>query len=46
MKTKPTLEKIIPSFGSSLLVKQHVQFLKTKKAFWHFHPEIELVFVN
>jgi AraC-like DNA-binding protein len=46
MKTKPTLEKITPSFGSSLLVKKHVQFLKTKKAFWHFHPEIELVYVN
>ena len=46
MKTKPTLEKIIPSFGSSLLVKKHVQFLKTKKAFWHFHPEIEIVYVN
>ncbi|QTE24157.1 AraC family transcriptional regulator [Polaribacter cellanae] len=46
MKTKPTLEKIVPSFGSSLLVKKHVQFLKTKKAFWHFHPEIELVYVN
>lgn len=46
MKTKPTLEKITPSFGSSLLVKKHVQFLKTYKAFWHFHPEIELVYVN
>ncbi|WP_298763150.1 AraC family transcriptional regulator [uncultured Polaribacter sp.] len=46
MKTKPTLEKITPSFGSSLLVKQHVQFLKKNKAFWHFHPEIEIVYVN
>ena len=46
MNTKPTLEKITPSFGSSLLVKKHVQFLKTKKAFWHFHPEIEIVYVN
>ena len=46
MKTKPTLEKIIPSFGSSLLVKKHVQFLKKYKAFWHFHPEIEIVYVN
>ena len=46
MKTKPTLEKITPSFGSSLLVKKHVQFLKTNKAFWHFHPEIEIVYVN
>jgi AraC-like DNA-binding protein len=46
MNTKPTLEKITPSFGSSLLVKKHVQFLKTNKAFWHFHPEIEIVYVN
>jgi hypothetical protein len=46
VKTKPTLEKITPSFGSSLLVKKHVQFLKTNKAFWHFHPEIEIVYVN
>jgi AraC-like DNA-binding protein len=43
---KPTLEKITPNFGSSLLVKKHVEFLKTNKPFWHFHPEIELVYVN
>lgn len=43
---KPTLEKITPDFGSSLLLKKHVEFLKTKKPFWHFHPEIELVYVN
>ena len=43
---KPTLEKITPSFGSSLLVKKHVEFLKTNVPFWHFHPEIELVYVN
>jgi len=43
---KPTLKKIIPDFGSSLLVKKHVEFLKTSKPFWHFHPEIELVYVN
>ena len=46
MKSKPTLEKITPSFGSSLLVKSHKQFLKKNKAFWHFHPEIEIVYVN
>lgn len=46
MNTKPILEKITPSFGSSLLVKKHVEFLKTNKAFWHFHPEIEIVYVN
>jgi AraC-like DNA-binding protein len=46
MQRKPTLEKITPNFGSSLLVKKHVEFLKTHTPFWHFHPEMELVFVN
>lgn len=45
-RIKPTLEKITPDFGSSLLVKKHEKFLKTNKPFWHFHPEIELVYVN
>ncbi len=45
-KKKPTLEKIDPGFGSSLLVKKHTEFLKTHKASWHFHPELELVYVN
>lgn len=43
---KPTLKKITPSFGSSLLVKKHEEFLKIEKPYWHFHPEIELVYVN
>lgn len=43
---KPAFEKIIPSFGSSILVKKHTDDRKMKKAFWHFHPEIELVYVN
>ena len=46
MIKKPTLEKVIPSFGSSLLVKKHVAFLKDNTPLWHFHPEIELVYVN
>lgn len=46
MQRKPTLEKITPNFGSSLMVKKHVEFLKTYTPFWHFHPEMELVFVN
>jgi AraC-like DNA-binding protein len=46
INTKPTLEKISPNFGSSILVKKHTEFLKEIKAFWHFHPEIELVYVN
>ena len=43
---KPTLEKITPDFGSSILAKTHTEFLKHIPAFWHFHPEIELVYVN
>ena len=43
---KPTLEKLSPSFGSSILVKQHAEKVDKNKAFWHFHPEIELVYVN
>lgn len=49
MKTrKPTLEKISPQFGSSILIKSHkIDAYKEKaKPFWHFHPEIELVYVN
>ncbi|UAM97397.1 AraC family transcriptional regulator [Polaribacter litorisediminis] len=46
IQRKPTLEKITPNFGSSLLVKKHLEFLKTNTPFWHFHPEIELVYVN
>ena len=43
---KPTLEKLSPSFGSSILVKQHVEKVDKNNAFWHFHPELELVYVN
>jgi AraC-like DNA-binding protein len=43
---KPTLEKLTPSFGSSILVKQHLEKADRLNAYWHFHPELELVFVN
>lgn len=43
---KPTLEKLTPSFGSSLLVKQHVEQVDKNNAFWHFHPELELIYIN
>ncbi|WP_345275494.1 AraC family transcriptional regulator [Litoribaculum gwangyangense] len=46
MSKKPTLEKLSPSFGSSLLVKQHAEKVDKNNAFWHFHPELELVYVN
>ena len=43
---KPSLEKVSPSFGSSVLVKQHSEQIVVNQAFWHFHPEIELVYVD
>lgn len=47
MKTlKPSLEKINPGFGSSILVKQHSEQIVVNQAFWHFHPEVELVYIN
>lgn len=46
VNAKATLEKVNTNFGSSIYVKKHTDFLKKNKAFWHFHPEIELVYVN
>ena len=46
MKTKPTLEKISPDFGKSILVRQHDESVEQKNAFWHFHPEVELIYIN
>jgi len=43
---KPTLKKISTSFGSSLFVKQHVESVDRNSAYWHFHPELELIYVN
>lgn len=47
MKMKPALEKVTPSFGSSILVKQYKEdYRNNNTGKWHFHPEIELVYVN
>lgn len=43
---KPTLEKVSPGFGNSILVKQHTEKVENNYAHWHFHPEVELVYVN
>lgn len=45
-KLKPSFEKIIPEFGSSLLIRQHNRKIDNNLPFWHFHPELELVYVN
>ncbi|MCB0644298.1 MAG: helix-turn-helix domain-containing protein [Phaeodactylibacter sp.] len=43
---KPTLEKIEPAIGSSFAIKQYSDPCRDKKPFWHFHPELELVYVK
>ncbi|MFV0541888.1 MAG: AraC family transcriptional regulator [Aestuariibaculum sp.] len=43
---KPTFKKLTPSFGSSILVKQHVEKVDKNEAYWHFHPELELIYIN
>lgn len=43
---KPTFRKLTPSFGSSILVKQHVDTVDKSFAYWHFHPELELIYIN
>lgn len=45
-KMIPTLEIIAPSFGSSFTFSKYVENTNCKSDLWHYHPEIELVFVN
>ena len=47
LSKKPSFEKISPNFGSSIFVKQHTEtIVNNNLASWHFHPEIELVYIN
>lgn len=45
---KPALEKVSSEFGSSFSVKHYQQAPSphSKAPFWHFHPEIEMVYVK
>lgn len=43
---KPAFEKVSPSFGRSILVRNHTNINPNHKASWHFHPEVELVYIN
>ena len=44
---KPRLERIEPGFGSSFSYRiYHRDPDQEKPTFWHYHPEIELVYVN
>ncbi|WP_037314060.1 AraC family transcriptional regulator [Salegentibacter sp. Hel_I_6] len=45
--SKPSFEKVDPSFGSSFSFKSfNYQHQNKNHTFWHYHPEIELVYVN
>lgn len=44
---KPVLEKLEPNFGNSFTYKQFDCNNQNKNdTFWHYHPELELVYVN
>ena len=43
---KPSFEIIEPSFGSSFTYTSYVQNANIRSHVWHYHPEVELVFVN
>jgi len=46
LAAKPSLEQISPAFGSSFLVRRYANSCENELANWHFHPELELVYVN
>ena len=43
---KPAFEKIQPSFGSSIHFKRFTDEQPNGIANWHYHPEIELVYIT
>ena len=43
---KPSLERITPSYGNSIMVKRYTHENLNVEPFWHFHPEMEIVYVN
>jgi len=43
---KPNLESISPSYGSSLSINNFKESLQSIRASWHYHPEMEIVYVN
>lgn len=45
-KIRPSFEIVEPSFGSSFYYSKYVENANNKAHLWHYHPEIEMVFVN
>jgi len=42
----PRLQKVVPDFGSSLRYARFTERNPDAKAYWHYHPEVELVFTK
>lgn len=42
----PTLEKVEPTFGNSFTYKLFSDSSPNLKPFWHYHPEMELVYIE
>ncbi|WP_299217705.1 AraC family transcriptional regulator [uncultured Dokdonia sp.] len=43
---KPTLETITPNFGNSFTYQKFDKENRNDNTVWHYHPELELVYVN
>ncbi len=46
MGTAPILEHIEPSFNQSFTFRRFEEDEPNQKPFWHYHPEIELVYIK
>lgn len=42
----PALEKIVPNFGHSFTLRKFEEINPNLVPFWHFHPELEIVYVK
>ncbi|WP_035845290.1 helix-turn-helix domain-containing protein [Crocinitomix catalasitica] len=42
----PRLKKVEPDFGSSIRYSRFTERNPDAKAFWHYHPEVELVYIE
>ena len=46
IKHKPAFEAIERNFGHSFTYQKFGQLINNKSTVWHYHPELELVYVN
>ena len=46
IKQKPAFESIEPNFGHSYTYQKFDASKKNNDNIWHYHPEIELVYIN